>query len=172
MKFIVSFHKWKLMNAWTHLTSQLQHIFYCLQSFPAALNHLTWSLFCVLANGHHLLLSFTTLLHSWPWSLSLFTVPGHIKISLHEFLPAVSDGSPAAHSRTGFCWGGVSSNILVWGWCSDSHRLFIFYQPQSHQLPNTIGQHQVQQIFLFYIPKTDRKLGYWGQVMLRLISQG
>lgn len=60
MKFIVSFHKWKLMNAWTHLISQLQHIFYCFQSFPAALNHLTWSLFCVLANGHHLLLSFTT----------------------------------------------------------------------------------------------------------------
>lgn len=74
------------MNAWIHLTSQLQHIFYCLQPFPPALNHhLTSFFFCVLANGHQLLLWLIlhSLFHSWPWSLSQFTMPGHTKTSLH-----------------------------------------------------------------------------------------
>lgn len=93
-----------------------------------------------------------------PWSLAQFTVPGHSKNFItrgklpSKNLPPVFDGSPADHSRTEFWWRRIFSNILDWGWCSDSCNLFFFFPPTNPN-PNTSGQHQLQKILLFYIPK-------------------
>lgn len=64
-----------------------------------------------------------------PSSLCLGTLKTslHVESCLSKYLPAVFDGSPAAHSRTEFWWGGIFSNILVWGWCLDSYSPFFFF---------------------------------------------
>lgn len=121
--------------------------------------HLQWSsvistslksfnsyLLCVLADGHHLLL----LLPSFhqplpllsPQSLLVLCSWAHWNFLPHGNLPsqhppAVPDGSPADHSSTDFSWGGIFSNILLWGWCSDSYSPFSSTNPTC--FPSQLG---------------------------------
>lgn len=78
---------------------------------------------------------------------------------------------PADHSRTEFWWGGIFSNILLWGWCSHSYSLFFLPTPINPScFPTQLGSTSGRRYSCSTSPNSQ-KLGYWGQVMLRLISQ-
>lgn len=110
-----------------------------------------------------------------PWSLAQFTVPGHSKNFItrgklpSKNLPPVFDGSPADHSRTEFWWRRIFSNILDWGWCSDSCNLFFFF-PLPTPIRTQVGSTNYRR-YSFSTSPNSQKLGYWGLGMLRLIRQ-
>lgn len=166
-----------LINAWTHLTSQLEHIFNGLQSFPPALNDLThpysvsWQMATTSSSSCPV---FTSLFHSSRPSLSWFFVPGHTETSSHMgiclpntrllFLMApqlttAALTSPGEGFSAIFCFGDDAQTLTALFLLPTppaSHHNWA--APTAEDTPNST-------------PPNRQKLGYWGQVMLKLIRQ-